>query len=136
MYCLGLLKTYFSNAFMQVMSDALARFTDSQFFPWRLFSRGQILCCLLVLLHTSAGYINTIWGGFWVQDVQRHIVYGTVIMHRTEQEYKAEFLDVSHHFESSFVLELGKEEEKVFDPSSLDADRCESCYGAESEDIR
>ncbi|KAM6054202.1 endoplasmic reticulum-Golgi intermediate compartment protein 3-like isoform 2-T2 [Chlamydotis macqueenii] len=32
--------------------------------------------------------------------------------------------------------ELGKEEEKVFDPSSLDADRCESCYGAESEDIR
>ncbi|XP_069634661.1 LOW QUALITY PROTEIN: endoplasmic reticulum-Golgi intermediate compartment protein 3-like [Haliaeetus albicilla] len=32
--------------------------------------------------------------------------------------------------------ELGKEEEKVFDPSSLDADRCESCYGAESEDVR
>nr|XP_006126747.1 endoplasmic reticulum-Golgi intermediate compartment protein 3 isoform X2 [Pelodiscus sinensis] len=32
--------------------------------------------------------------------------------------------------------ELGKEEEKVFDPDSLDADRCESCYGAESEDIR
>ncbi|XP_040978421.1 endoplasmic reticulum-Golgi intermediate compartment protein 3-like [Aquila chrysaetos chrysaetos] len=32
--------------------------------------------------------------------------------------------------------ELGKEEEKVFDPSSLDADRCESCYGAESEDMR
>ncbi|KAM6052771.1 endoplasmic reticulum-Golgi intermediate compartment protein 3 isoform 3-T3 [Theristicus caerulescens] len=32
--------------------------------------------------------------------------------------------------------ELGKEEEKVFDPNSLDADRCESCYGAESEDIR
>ncbi|XP_054668092.1 endoplasmic reticulum-Golgi intermediate compartment protein 3-like isoform X4 [Grus americana] len=41
-----------------------------------------------------------------------------------------------HHFASSFVLELGKEEEKVFDPDSLDADRCESCYGAESEDIR
>ncbi|KAM6092009.1 endoplasmic reticulum-Golgi intermediate compartment protein 3-like [Theristicus caerulescens] len=32
--------------------------------------------------------------------------------------------------------ELGKEEEKAFDPNSLDADRCESCYGAESEDIR
>ncbi|XP_074914664.1 LOW QUALITY PROTEIN: endoplasmic reticulum-Golgi intermediate compartment protein 3-like [Buteo buteo] len=32
--------------------------------------------------------------------------------------------------------ELGKEEEKVFDPSSLAADRCESCYGAESEDVR
>ncbi|KAF1396000.1 Endoplasmic reticulum-Golgi intermediate compartment protein 3, partial [Spheniscus magellanicus] len=32
--------------------------------------------------------------------------------------------------------ELGKEEEKVFDPRALDADRCESCYGAESEDIR
>ncbi|XP_068064257.1 endoplasmic reticulum-Golgi intermediate compartment protein 3 isoform X2 [Anomalospiza imberbis] len=32
--------------------------------------------------------------------------------------------------------ELGKEEEKVFDPHSLDADRCESCYGAESDDIR
>ncbi|KAM9650081.1 endoplasmic reticulum-Golgi intermediate compartment protein 3-like isoform 1-T1 [Morphnus guianensis] len=31
--------------------------------------------------------------------------------------------------------ELGKEEEKAFDPNSLDADRCESCYGAESEDI-
>lgn len=57
-------------------------------------------------------------------------------MHRAEQEYKTEFLDVSHHFEFSFVLELGKEEEKVFDPNSLDADRCESCYGAESEDIR
>ncbi|XP_043841541.1 endoplasmic reticulum-Golgi intermediate compartment protein 3 isoform X1 [Dromiciops gliroides] len=32
--------------------------------------------------------------------------------------------------------ELGKEEEKVFDPSSLDPDRCESCYGAESEDSK
>ncbi|XP_037255474.1 endoplasmic reticulum-Golgi intermediate compartment protein 3 [Falco rusticolus] len=32
--------------------------------------------------------------------------------------------------------ELGKEEEKVFDPNALDADSCESCYGAESEDIR
>ncbi|KAM9650024.1 LOW QUALITY PROTEIN: endoplasmic reticulum-Golgi intermediate compartment protein 3-like [Morphnus guianensis] len=31
---------------------------------------------------------------------------------------------------------LGKEEEKAFDPSSLDAGRCESCYGAESEDMR
>ena len=46
------------------------------------------------------------------------------------------FLDVPHHYESSFVLELGKEEEKVFDPNALDADRCESCDGAESEDIR
>lgn len=46
------------------------------------------------------------------------------------------FLDVPLHLESCFVLELGKEEEKVFDPNSLDADRCESCYGAESEDIR
>lgn len=41
-----------------------------------------------------------------------------------------------YHLGSYFVLELGKEEEKVFDPNSLDADRCESCYGAESEDIR
>ncbi|XP_020854402.1 endoplasmic reticulum-Golgi intermediate compartment protein 3 isoform X2 [Phascolarctos cinereus] len=32
--------------------------------------------------------------------------------------------------------ELGKEEEKVFDPSSLDPERCESCYGAESEDSK
>lgn len=52
---------------------------------------------------------------------------------RTRQDT---FLDVSLHLESNFVLELGKEEEKVFDPNSLDADRCESCYGAESEDIR
>lgn len=49
---------------------------------------------------------------------------------------KTVFLDVPLHLESCFVLELGKEEEKVFDPNSLDADRCESCYGAESEDIR
>lgn len=65
-----------------------------------------------------------------------HCVCRVFIMHRAEKEYKTEFLDVSHHFESCFVLELGKEEEKVFDPNSLDADRCESCYGAESEDIR
>ncbi|XP_027479148.1 endoplasmic reticulum-Golgi intermediate compartment protein 3 isoform X3 [Callorhinus ursinus] len=32
--------------------------------------------------------------------------------------------------------ELGKVEVKVFDPDSLDPDRCESCYGAETEDIR
>ncbi|XP_078508332.1 endoplasmic reticulum-Golgi intermediate compartment protein 3 isoform X2 [Lissotriton helveticus] len=31
--------------------------------------------------------------------------------------------------------DLGKVEEKVFDPSELDPNRCESCYGAESEDI-
>ena len=61
---------------------------------------------------------------------------GTVIVRRTEQEYERAFLDTPHHFESSFVLELGKEEEKAFDPNSLDADCCESCYGAESEDIR
>ena len=54
---------------------------------------------------------------------------GTVIVRRTEQEYERAFLDTPHHFESSFVLELGKEEEKAFDPNSLDADRCESCYG-------
>lgn len=33
-------------------------------------------------------------------------------------------------------LELGKVEVKVFDPDSLDPDRCESCYGAETEDIK
>nr|XP_012610305.1 endoplasmic reticulum-Golgi intermediate compartment protein 3 isoform X2 [Microcebus murinus] len=32
--------------------------------------------------------------------------------------------------------ELGKVEVTVFDPNSLDPDRCESCYGAESEDIK
>ncbi|XP_007932792.1 endoplasmic reticulum-Golgi intermediate compartment protein 3 [Orycteropus afer afer] len=32
--------------------------------------------------------------------------------------------------------ELGKVEVKVFDPDSLDPDRCESCYGAETEDIK
>lgn len=32
--------------------------------------------------------------------------------------------------------ELGKVEVTVFDPSSLDPNRCESCYGAESEDIK
>ncbi|XP_006875766.1 PREDICTED: endoplasmic reticulum-Golgi intermediate compartment protein 3 isoform X1 [Chrysochloris asiatica] len=32
--------------------------------------------------------------------------------------------------------ELGKVEVKVFDPESLDPDRCESCYGAEMEDIK
>nr|XP_015093347.1 endoplasmic reticulum-Golgi intermediate compartment protein 3 isoform X1 [Vicugna pacos] len=32
--------------------------------------------------------------------------------------------------------ELGKVEMKVFDPTSLDPDRCESCYGAETEDIK
>ncbi|XP_007447834.1 PREDICTED: endoplasmic reticulum-Golgi intermediate compartment protein 3 isoform X1 [Lipotes vexillifer] len=32
--------------------------------------------------------------------------------------------------------ELGKVEMKVFDPDSLDPSRCESCYGAETEDIR
>lgn len=32
--------------------------------------------------------------------------------------------------------ELGKVEVTVFDPNSLDPNRCESCYGAESEDIK
>uniref|UniRef100_H0VTY3 Endoplasmic reticulum-Golgi intermediate compartment protein n=1 Tax=Cavia porcellus TaxID=10141 RepID=H0VTY3_CAVPO len=32
--------------------------------------------------------------------------------------------------------ELGKVEVTVFDPDSLDPDRCESCYGAESEDLK
>ncbi|XP_010638253.1 endoplasmic reticulum-Golgi intermediate compartment protein 3 isoform X1 [Fukomys damarensis] len=32
--------------------------------------------------------------------------------------------------------ELGKVEVTVFDPDSLNPDRCESCYGAESEDIK
>ncbi|XP_030044962.1 endoplasmic reticulum-Golgi intermediate compartment protein 3 isoform X1 [Microcaecilia unicolor] len=32
--------------------------------------------------------------------------------------------------------DLGKEEEKVFDMSSLDPNRCESCFGAESEDFK
>ncbi|MEE6514143.1 hypothetical protein FKM82_022157 [Ascaphus truei] len=35
------------------------------------------------------------------------------------------------------AVDLGKaEEETVFDPTSLDPERCESCYGAETEDIR
>lgn len=37
---------------------------------------------------------------------------------------------------SALLLELGKVEVKVFDPDSLDPDRCESCYGAETEDIK
>lgn len=37
---------------------------------------------------------------------------------------------------SVLPLELGKVEVKVFDPDSLDPDRCESCYGAETEDIK
>lgn len=37
---------------------------------------------------------------------------------------------------SALPLELGKVEVKVFDPDSLDPDRCESCYGAETEDIK
>lgn len=110
MYWLGLLKTCFSKAFMQVMSDAPARLTDSQFCPWRVFLRGQILCSFLVLLHTSAGYMHSI-SGRWVQDVQWHAVCGTVIVHTVDQEYKTEFLDVSHHFESSF-LRAGKRRRK------------------------
>ncbi|XP_011908065.1 PREDICTED: endoplasmic reticulum-Golgi intermediate compartment protein 3 isoform X2 [Cercocebus atys] len=36
----------------------------------------------------------------------------------------------------SLHAELGKVEVTVFDPDSLDPDRCESCYGAEAEDIK
>uniref|UniRef100_A0A8C1C5G3 Endoplasmic reticulum-Golgi intermediate compartment protein n=1 Tax=Cyprinus carpio carpio TaxID=630221 RepID=A0A8C1C5G3_CYPCA len=32
--------------------------------------------------------------------------------------------------------DLGKDEEEVFDPSKLDPDRCESCYGAETDDLK
>uniref|UniRef100_A0AAY4EXY5 Endoplasmic reticulum-Golgi intermediate compartment protein n=1 Tax=Denticeps clupeoides TaxID=299321 RepID=A0AAY4EXY5_9TELE len=32
--------------------------------------------------------------------------------------------------------ELGKEEGEIFDPSKLDPDRCESCYGAETEELK
>ncbi|XP_058846660.1 endoplasmic reticulum-Golgi intermediate compartment protein 3 isoform X3 [Acipenser ruthenus] len=32
--------------------------------------------------------------------------------------------------------ELGKEEPEAFDPSKLDPNRCESCYGAETEDLK
>lgn len=39
-------------------------------------------------------------------------------------------------FASAFSSELGKVEVTVFDPDSLDPNRCESCYGAESEDIK
>lgn len=85
---------------MHVMSDAPARLTDSQFFLWRLFLRWQILCSFLVLLHTSAGYIHNISGGRWVQDVQLHVLCGTVIMHRAEQQYKT----VSRHVLSLWIL--------------------------------
>ncbi len=32
--------------------------------------------------------------------------------------------------------DFGQDEEGVFDPSTLDPDRCESCYGAETEDLK
>lgn len=35
-----------------------------------------------------------------------------------------------------FCADLGKVEEGVFDPSTLDPERCESCYGAETEDLK
>ena len=35
------------------------------------------------------------------------------------------------------LTELGGDDEGVtFDPSKLDPDRCESCYGAETEDLK
>lgn len=30
----------------------------------------------------------------------------------------------------------GADDVKVFDPSTLDPNRCESCYGAETEDLK
>ncbi|XP_048351731.1 endoplasmic reticulum-Golgi intermediate compartment protein 3 isoform X3 [Sphaerodactylus townsendi] len=47
-------------------------------------------------------------------------------------------LDVEHNLFKQRLDkdELGKEEEILFDPNSLDPDRCESCYGAESDDIK
>lgn len=34
-------------------------------------------------------------------------------------------------------VELGKADDgEVFDPSTLDPNRCESCYGAETEDLK
>uniref|UniRef100_A0A4W4GVD6 Endoplasmic reticulum-Golgi intermediate compartment protein n=1 Tax=Electrophorus electricus TaxID=8005 RepID=A0A4W4GVD6_ELEEL len=32
--------------------------------------------------------------------------------------------------------DLGKDEGEIFDPSKLDPDRCESCYGAETEELK
>uniref|UniRef100_A0AAZ3PIS2 Endoplasmic reticulum-Golgi intermediate compartment protein n=1 Tax=Oncorhynchus tshawytscha TaxID=74940 RepID=A0AAZ3PIS2_ONCTS len=32
--------------------------------------------------------------------------------------------------------DLGQEEGEIFDPSKLDPERCESCYGAETEDLK
>uniref|UniRef100_A0AAR2LCR3 Endoplasmic reticulum-Golgi intermediate compartment protein n=1 Tax=Pygocentrus nattereri TaxID=42514 RepID=A0AAR2LCR3_PYGNA len=32
--------------------------------------------------------------------------------------------------------DLGQEEGEIFDPSKLDPDRCESCYGAETEELK
>lgn len=35
------------------------------------------------------------------------------------------------------VTDLGNADDgAVFDPSKLDPDRCESCYGAETEDLK
>ncbi|XP_034270021.1 endoplasmic reticulum-Golgi intermediate compartment protein 3 isoform X3 [Pantherophis guttatus] len=47
-------------------------------------------------------------------------------------------LDVEHNLFKQRLDkdELGKEEELFFDPNSLDPERCESCYGAEYEDIK
>lgn len=37
----------------------------------------------------------------------------------------------------SLYVELGKADDgETFDPSTLDPDRCESCYGAETEDLK
>ncbi|XP_057637883.1 endoplasmic reticulum-Golgi intermediate compartment protein 3 isoform X1 [Chionomys nivalis] len=45
-------------------------------------------------------------------------------------------IPVSSEAERHGNQELGKVEVTVFDPDSLDPNRCESCYGAESEDIK
>lgn len=39
------------------------------------------------------------------------------------------FIVISH-------VDLGQEEGEIFDPSKLDPERCESCYGAETEDLK
>ncbi|KAF3824841.1 hypothetical protein GH733_010175 [Mirounga leonina] len=69
----------------------------------------------------------------------------TVSLAVYDLSYRVVINSSTHHMElqdqmKSYVYDawyrLGKVEVKVFDPDSLDPDRCESCYGAETEDIR
>ncbi|XP_015981924.1 endoplasmic reticulum-Golgi intermediate compartment protein 3 isoform X1 [Rousettus aegyptiacus] len=53
-----------------------------------------------------------------------------------KQRLDKDGIPVSSEAERHGNWELGKVEAKVFDPDSLDPDRCESCYGAETEDIK